>query len=83
MLRYANLTAVSRDAPFGDIPDERHVPKNFIYMKNADKKALQDKAIKAFKEAIRGVVKEHKRDGRLLSVWRDGKLVRLSPDKVR
>lgn len=48
-----------------------------------NKKALQEKAFKAFKAAIRGVVKEHKRDGRSLSVWRNGKVVYLSPDKVR
>lgn len=48
-----------------------------------NKKSLQEKAFKAFKEAIRDVVKEHKRDGRSLSVWRNGKVVHLSPDKVR
>ena len=48
-----------------------------------NKKVLQEKAFKAFKEAIRGVVKEHKRDGRPLSVWRNGKIMHLSPDKVK
>lgn len=48
-----------------------------------NKKLLQEKAFKAFKAAIRGVIKEHKRDGRPLSVWRNGKVVQLSPDKVR
>jgi len=48
-----------------------------------NKKELQQKAFKAFKEAIRGVVEDHKRDGRPLSVWRNGKVLRLSPDKVK
>ena len=48
-----------------------------------NKKVLQEKAFKAFKAAIRGVVKDHKRSGRPLSVWRNGKVVLLSPDKVR
>jgi len=48
-----------------------------------NKKTLQQKAFKAFKEAVRGVVEDHKRSGRPLSVWRNGKVVRLSPDKVR
>ncbi len=48
-----------------------------------NKKILQEKAFKAFKAAIRGVVKEHKRDGRSLSVWRNGKVVHLSPYKVK
>ena len=44
-----------------------------------NKKLLQEKAFKAFKEAIRGVVKEHKRDGRPLYVWRNGKVIHISP----
>ena len=42
------------------------------------KKALQDKAFKALKEAVRGVVEEHKRSGRPLSVWRNGRVVKIS-----
>lgn len=48
-----------------------------------NKKLLQRKAFKAFKEAVRGVVEEHKRDGRTLSVWRNGKVIQLSPYKVK
>ena len=38
------------------------------------KKTLQAKAVKAFKEAVREVIEEHKRSGRPLSVWRRGKV---------
>lgn len=41
------------------------------------KKTLQAKAFKALKEAVREVVEQHKRSGRLLSVWRNGKVVRI------
>ena len=41
-------------------------------------KTLQAKAVKAFKEAVRGVIEEHKRSGRPLSVWRRGKVVHIS-----
>ena len=46
------------------------------------KKTLQSKAIKAFKEAVRGVVEEHKRTGRRLVVWRNGKLMRIPASQV-
>jgi len=46
------------------------------------KKALQDKAFKALKEAVREVVKEHKRSGRPLSVWRNGKVVKISASQA-
>jgi len=42
------------------------------------KKTLQAKAVKAFKEAVQEVVLEHKRTGRPLAVWRNGKVVRIS-----
>jgi len=41
------------------------------------RKTLQDKAFKALKEAVREVVKEHKRSGRTLAVWRNGKVMRI------
>jgi len=41
------------------------------------KKTLQLKAIKALKEAIREVVEEHKRSGRRLAVWRNGKVMNI------
>jgi hypothetical protein len=46
------------------------------------KKALQAKAFKALKEAVRGVVEEHKRNGRPLAVWRNGKVMKVSAFQV-
>lgn len=46
------------------------------------KKTLQLKAIKAFKEAIRKVVEEHRHSGRRLVVWRKGKLMRIPASQV-
>lgn len=43
---------------------------------------LQDKAEAALKKAVRGVVARHKKAGRPLSVWKNGKTVRISPDTV-
>lgn len=37
---------------------------------------------KAIKEAVRQAVLEHKRAGRSLPVWRDGKVVWLPPEEV-
>jgi hypothetical protein len=45
--------------------------------------SLQDKAELALKEAVRDVVKRHKKSGRPLSVWSHGKVVRISPDSVK
>lgn len=49
-------------------------------MKNS---MLQDTAFKALKRAVRKVVEEHKRSGRKLAVWRDGKVMLISPYKVK
>ena len=40
--------------------------------------ALSSKAEKALKVAVRQVVKEHKRTGQPIIVWRAGKVVRIS-----
>lgn len=47
------------------------------------KMSLQDKAEVALKKAVREVVERHKRSGRPLAVWVNGKTVRLSPDAVK
>jgi hypothetical protein len=47
------------------------------------KKALQDKAFKALKKAVRKVIEEHKKTGRPLAVWRNGKAVLISPNTVK
>lgn len=46
------------------------------------RKSLQDKAMLALKEAVKGVVSRHKKTGRPLVIWKNGKTVRISPDKV-
>jgi len=48
-----------------------------------NKKTLQDKAFRALKEAVREVVRQHKLSGRPLSVWQNGKVVHLSPYKIK
>jgi len=47
------------------------------------KKTLQLKAIKALKEAVREVVEEHRRTGKRLSVWRNGKLAQIPASQVK
>lgn len=46
------------------------------------KKALQLKALKALKEAVREVVEEHRRSGRPLAVWRNGKVMKVSASQA-
>ena len=51
-------------------------------MKKASAKgSLTSKAMAAMREAVAKVVEEHRRDGRPLAVWRDGKAVWVSADK--
>lgn len=40
--------------------------------------SLQDKAEKAMKVAIKEVVERHKKSGRPLSTWSNGKVIRVS-----
>jgi len=40
-------------------------------------KSLQDKAVIALKKAVREVVENHKKSGRALSVWENGKVVHI------
>lgn len=44
---------------------------------------LQDKAEVALKKAVRGVVEQHKKTGRPLAVWKNGRTVRISPYRIR
>lgn len=44
--------------------------------------SLKDKAIAAMEEAIAAVVEDHRRRNIPLAVWRDGKVVMLSPEQV-
>lgn len=52
-------------------------------MKKKKRMSLHDKAEAAMKEAIRQVVERHKKTGRPLAVWRNGKVVRISPYSVK
>lgn len=45
--------------------------------------SLQDKAEAALKKAVRGVVERHRKSGRPLVVWANGKTVRISPNAVK
>jgi len=46
------------------------------------RRTLQQKAFLALKEAVREVVKQHQEAGRPLAVWRNGKVVRVSAERV-
>jgi len=43
---------------------------------------LLDKAELAMKSAIRQVVEEHKKSGRPLAIWKNGKTVKISASKL-
>ena len=43
------------------------------------KDPMTRKALKALREAVAEVVEQHRREGRPLAVWRDGKAVLVSP----
>ena len=45
--------------------------------------SLQDKAFAALKKAVRQVVERHKKTGRSLAVWENGKTIRISPNTVK
>jgi hypothetical protein len=44
---------------------------------------LQDKAFIALKKAVREVVERHKKTGRPLAVWQEGRVALVSPNRVR
>ena len=41
------------------------------------RKSLHDKAMLALKEAVKEVVERHRKTGRPLAVWKNGKVVRI------
>lgn len=45
--------------------------------------SLQDKAEVAMKKAVREVIKRHKKTGRPLAIWQDGKVIHVSPYDVK
>jgi hypothetical protein len=52
-------------------------------MQKKKRMSLQDKAEAAIKDAVRKVIEQHKKTGRPLSIWRDGRVVHVSPDSVK
>lgn len=46
------------------------------------KLTLQDKAFIALKKAVREVVEHHRKTGRPLAVWRNGKVALVSPSRI-
>lgn len=44
--------------------------------------SLGKKAEKALKEAVREVIEEHRRLGRPLYIWRNGKVAKVSADEL-
>jgi len=45
--------------------------------------SLQDKAEVALYKAVRSVVERHKKTGRPLAVWKNGRTIRISADSVK
>ena len=46
------------------------------------RKSLQDKALRALKEAVKEVVERHKKSGRALAIWENGKVRRVSANAL-
>jgi hypothetical protein len=46
------------------------------------KDVMTRKALAAMQEAVAKVVEEHRRDGRPLAIWRDGKAVLVRPETL-
>ena len=47
-------------------------------MKRRKRLTLQDKAMLALKEAVKEVVEQHRKSGRPLATWKNGKVVRIT-----
>jgi len=45
--------------------------------------SIQDKAEAAMKAAIRDVIRRHKKTGRPLAIWDNGKVVLVSPYSIK
>lgn len=46
------------------------------------KLTLQDKAFIALKKAVREVVEHHKKTGRPLAIWQNGRVAMVSPSRI-
>lgn len=45
-------------------------------------KSLVEKAEIALRQAVAGVIRDHRRLGEPLAIWRDGRVVLVSPDQL-
>ncbi|MCU0651654.1 MAG: hypothetical protein MUC39_01775 [Candidatus Omnitrophica bacterium] len=45
--------------------------------------SVEDKAEAALKAAVRKVVEEHKKTGRPLAIWENGRVMQISPYKIK
>ncbi len=45
--------------------------------------SLQDKAELAMRQAVREVVDNHRKSGRRLSTWKNGKMIHVSADSLK
>ena len=45
--------------------------------------SLLDKAEAAMKKAVREVVADHKKSGRPLAIWKNGRVVKVSAKKIK
>ena len=45
-------------------------------------KSLVEKAEIALRQAVAGVIRDHRRLGEPLAIWRDGRVVMVSPDRL-
>ena len=49
----------------------------------AVRKTLHDKGMLALKEAVKEVVERHRKSGRTLAIWENGKVKRISAKKAK
>jgi len=48
-------------------------------MKKRKRMSLQDKAMEAMTKAVQQVIAQHKKTGRPLAIWKNGKVAWVSP----
>ncbi len=52
-------------------------------MTNKQREEFERKVDAGIKAAIAEAIEEHRRMGRSISIWRDGKVVNIPPDEIR
>jgi len=45
--------------------------------------SIQDKAVVALKKAVKEVIEQHKKNKRPLAIWKNGRTILISANKVR